>query len=510
MISYSILFENPEYRATEESLEAPDFFGNLNLDQVIDTITAARQEYNLRPFFYAPLKDLEAVRYRHEVMRDLDGTPLFQRITAFAQRMREMRERLAQADKRYYQYQKERWFLEAVELYCDAVKRLVQDLAHVEVASRGFLAIRDYLTRYAESERFTSLLAETRTIKADLSAIQYCVLIRGSAVTVRKFDGEIDYGAEVEQTFEKFKQGAVEDYRVKFSGLADMNHVEAQILDFVARLYPETFLHLDTFCRENRNFVDKTIATFDREIQFYLAYLEYATTFKNAGLNFCYPQVSNARKAVSGREAFDLALAHKLLGEKSPVVCNDFYLEGPERVFVVSGPNQGGKTTFARTFGQLHHLASLGCPVPGAEAKLFLFDRIFTHFEREETVTNLRGKLQDDLVRVHEILNRATSNSIVIMNEIFTSTTLQDATFLSERVMERIIELELLCVWVTFIDELGCRGAQTVSMVSTVVPDDPASRTYKVIRKPADGLAYALSIAEKYRLTYGWLKKRLS
>jgi DNA mismatch repair protein MutS len=510
MISYSILFESPEHRATEESLEAPDFFGDLNLDQVIDTITAGRQEYNLKPFFYASLKDIEAVRFRHEVMQDLDGTPLFQHITAFAQRMREMRDHLAQADKRYYLYQKERWFLEAVELYCDAVKRLVHDLSRAEVRSRGFLAIREYLTRYAESDRFTSLAAETQTIKADLSAIQYCVLIRGSAVTVRKYDGEVDYSAEVEQTFEKFKQGAVQEYRVKFSTMPDMNHVEAQILDFVARLYPEAFLHLDTFCAENRNFADKTIATFDREIQFYLAYLEYVTTFKNAGLGFCYPQMSNDCKAVCDHDAFDLALAHKLIGEKSSVVCNDFYLEGPERVFVVSGPNQGGKTTFARTFGQLHHLASLGCPVPGTEAKLFLFDRIFAHFEREETITNLRGKLQDDLVRVHEILTQATPNSIVIMNEIFTSTTLQDATFLSERVMERIIELDLLCVWVTFIDELASRGAQTVSMVSTVVPDDPASRTYKIIRKPADGLAYALSIAEKYRLTYGWLKKRLS
>jgi DNA mismatch repair protein MutS len=231
MTSYSILFEMPEHRTTEEGLEAPGFFGDLNLDQVIDAVTAGWQEYNLKPFFYAPLKALEAVRYRHEVMQDLDGTPLFQHVRAFAQRMRDMRERLAQADKRYHPYQKERWFLEAVELYCDATQRLLHDLSRVEVRSRGFSAFRDYLTRHAESDRFTSLATETQTLKADLSAIQYCVLIRGSAITVRKYDGEIDYSAEVEQTFEKFKRGAVQDYRVKFSTLPDMNHVEAQILD---------------------------------------------------------------------------------------------------------------------------------------------------------------------------------------------------------------------------------------------------------------------------------------
>jgi DNA mismatch repair ATPase MutS len=169
---------------------------------------------------------------------------------------------------------------------------------------------------------------------------------------------------------------------------------------------------------------------------------------------------------------------------------------------VVSGPNNGGKTTFARTFGQLHYLARLGLPVPGRDAQFYLCDRIFTHFEKEEQITTLAGKLQDELNRLRADFDEATPASVFILNELFNTTSAMDGLFLSIRILERVTALDALCVCVTFLDELASLNEKVVSMVATVVPDDPARRTYKVVRRPADGRAYARSLAEKYGLTY--------
>ena len=503
----SILFDEPDAALDHDQ---PGYFTDLNLDQVVAAITVGRGEYDLAPFFYTRLRTVEAITYRQEILRDLEDDTLSGHIAAFARQMRAMREHLGQVAKLHYPLQKQRWFLDAVAIYCDAVTTLASDLARADLASRGLLAFRDHLAGYAGSEAFTALAAETKDLLGRLAGIRYCLHIRGSRIRVTRFDSEADYSAELADTFSRFAHGAVKDYRTGFHDLADMDHVEAGILDLVAKLHPDVFADLDDFYGARRGYLDRTVAVFDREVQFYAAYLEFVAQLRRAGLAFCYPQVSGESKEITARETFDVALAAKLIPDQQPVVCNDFFLRGPERILVVSGPNQGGKTTFARTFGQLHHLACLGLPVPGAQARLFLFDELFTHFERGENLQDLRGKLEDDLTRIHQTLGQATASSIVIMNEIFTSTTLQDAVFLGTRVLEQIIDLDPLCVCVTFIDELAALGPATVSMMSTVAPDNPAERTYRIVRRPADGLAYALAIAEKYRLTYQALRGRIA
>ncbi|SHM58226.1 MutS domain V [Caldanaerovirga acetigignens] len=504
----SILFKNVEdYESITN--EMPEFFRDLNLDKIIDGITAGRERYNLKPYFYTPLRDVDAIRYRQEIMKDLEDKVLFDNIKSFSQKMIVVQEHLGQAQRLYNKYQKESWFLDAVEIYCDAVNTLLCDLTSANLNSQGFISFREYLKNYVESNSFRSLFRETKKLKDDLSVVKYCILIKGNCVKVRKYMSEIDYSKEVIKTFERFKQNSVKDYTVQFSDYPEMNHIEAQILDFVAKLYLEIFSHLDNYSLRNANFIDETIAIFDKEIQFYISYLEFIEKLKKAGLKFCYPQISDKIKEVYNFEGFDMALAYKLVNENQNIVCNDFYLKGEERIIVVTGPNQGGKTTFARAFGQIHFLAGLGCPVPGKRAQLFLYDRIFTHFEKEENIKDLRGKLEDELLRIRYILEKATPNSVIIINEIFTSTTLKDAIFLSKKIMEKILQKKLLCVWVTFVYELAVESEKIVSMVSSVNLKNPAIRTYKILRKVPDGFSYAMSIAEKYRLTYNLLKERI-
>ncbi len=502
----SILFPDGAGGRTEG---LPAFLADLNLDQVLTALAGARPAHDLIPLFAEALTDPDAIAFRHEVFRDLETEAVRQAVDAFAARMTGMREHLRQAAAFHHRRQGESAVLDAVGVYCMAVRELAERLSSIELRSRGLRGLRDHLQAHSVSEEFRVLASEAADLRQRLAGVTYSLRIRGNRVIVNNHAGEPDLSREVEAVFDRFQQGATKDYRVTFANPVEMNHVEAMILDRVAQLNAELFAQLSAFCSTHAAFVDPVVGRFEREVHFYLSYLDLMGTLRTAGLELCYPEVSASSRHLLARDTFDIALAAKLVAAGRPVVCNDVELGDGESVFVVTGPNQGGKTTFARTLGQLHHLARLGVPVPGRSARLLLCDRVFTHFQREERVTDLRSNLQDELIRVREILSRATSRSVVIMNESLASTTADDALFLGREVIRRLLERGVIGVYVTFIDELTTAFPGLVSMVSTVFPDDPVRRTFKVVRREADGRAYALAIAEKYRLTYDQLRERV-
>jgi DNA mismatch repair protein MutS len=505
----SVLFLRPRASAAIQGATEPACFPDLYLDQLVAAITAGREEFDLAPLLYLPAADVEEIRYRQDVARDLEADATSAAVREFADGMRETRRRLRLAAELEYRHEKHRWHLDAALAYLGAVDELRRVLETLPLASRGLRDLRAYLGRYGDGEVYRSLGDDARARQAELRAVRYALRIDGDRVSVLPYREEPDYSAEVQATFERFRRGSVRDYRATFTDTGRLNHVEARILEGVARLHPGVFAALERFAAEHAAFMDERVRRFDREVQCYLGYLELAARCRAAGLSFCYPLVSRSSKEVAGRAVFDLPLALTLLRRRQSVVPNDFALSGAERIMVVTGPNQGGKTTFARTVGQLHWLARVGLPVPGREVRLFFCDRIFTHFERAERPESLRGKLQDDLFRWGAILGGATSRSLVIINEIFASTTVHDALLLGRRVLEALERLDCLAVWVTFLDELAVEDGHRVSLVASVSPEDSTVRTFRLERRPADGLAYAHALGEKYRITPEWLRRRI-
>jgi DNA mismatch repair protein MutS len=486
-----------------------DWLADLRLDQLISQVTSGRDSYQLAQLLRSRLRPADQIRFRQEVCRDFEGPEVGDVWRTFGHQLAVTRSCLARSDRMRHKWERGLWLLEAALQYVQAVEQLSAALHATKFSSAGLRAVRDYLRTYQESSEFSDLAREGREVAAELGAIHYTVKVTGNRVAVGRFLGEPDLSEEVTEAFRRFQQDASAGREFDLIRPEWLDPVGLRILDRVARLFPEPFAHLERFWARALQFRNPVIVELDREAQFYLAYLEFLAPLREAGLPVCYAEVVEVGAPVGAESTYDLVLARKLVGLGQPVVVNDFSLTGDERILVVSGPNQGGKTTFAVTVGQVFHLAALGLPVAGASARIHVCDAVLTHFGRTEELGDLQGRLEADLAALAGIFSRATDRSIVILNETFGSASLQDARSLGRRTLERLVAIGVRGVYVTFIDELAEMGPAMVSLVSMVDPEDPAERTFKVLRRPPDGLAYALAIARKYGLTHDQLLERL-
>ncbi len=395
--------------------------------------------------------------------------------------------------------------------YTAAVRTLVETLQAAEPNSRGLVALLAYLHATTEADAFLELERETTELLIALEELRYTVRIQQNSVQVYAYAGEADYSTEVFSTFEKFRESPAKDYRAKPPSYASMNDVEARIVECVAKLFPEPFARLETYSEQNQDYLDERLATFDCEVQFYLGYLEHIAKLERVGLTFSQPALAATLVSQGGTVPLTEGASVDPNAPRavSNVVLNDVHLDGEERVLVITGPNQGGKTTLARAIGQLHYLAALGLPVPAAHAKLPTFDRLFTHFQRQEQVDDLRGALHDELLRIHTIVEDATASSLIVMNEALSTTTAADALAMLRVVLDSIDKLGARCVLVTFLDELASFNEHTVSMVGNVDPAGAARHTYQFVRRAADGRAFAIALADEHRLTKDALAERM-
>ncbi len=532
----SVLFPTEESAALPRRRTAPESFEDLQLDVVMKRALQEYRDSGLEEIFYTPVTDPEVISYRQEVLQELEDPAVREALKAVVERFGSLREVMdglrdklekdpvKQASEFIMSTARDRiiipgfsasktkdWLnmgrvLEEIGRFTDSLAEFAGSVERLTLRSRGLRGFAEYTAAFCRSEFFREMEAEARRLRAAFGEIRYSLWFKanGSAVKVLPFEEQEDYVSRIEALFQRFRGGAVQDFRKHLEETPVSEKAENEILQLLSRRFPKEFRDLDSFCGKYLQFDDEGILRAARELRFYLGWVEMTGHLKEAGLPFCRPIPEDGGKESYAQDCFDLALA---LRKPGVIVTNSFSLTRPEQILVVTGPNQGGKSTFARAFGQVHYLASLGLTVPGKAARLPLCDGVLTHFEREEKVKDLNGKLRDDLLRLKKLLDAATPRSVFVINEIFASTTAWDARVLCGHMLEAITAKGGSAVVVTFLEELADFGPQTVSMAAEAPEKGNAS--FRILRKKPGGLSYAMRLAERHALGYEDVKRRV-
>jgi DNA mismatch repair ATPase MutS len=188
------------------------------------------------------------------------------------------------------------------------------------------------------------------------------------------------------------------------------------------------------------------------ELGFYAGCLNLRDRLARKGEPTCFPQPLASGKAVlSGRGLYDLCLS---LIVKERVVGND--VSADEKLLVmITGANQGGKSTFLRGIGLAQLMMQCGMFVPAESFRANVCDCLFTHFKREEDASMKSGKLDEELSRMSSIVDTISPNSIVLLNESFASTNEREGSEIARQIVRALVERGVKVFYVTHLFDLA-------------------------------------------------------
>ncbi len=275
---------------------------------------------------------------------------------------------------------------------------------------------------------------------------------------------------------------------------------------------------LDTMSKNLRRTLDKysdmaigNIADVIPEFVYYIRFAEFMTGLEKKGF-----KLSGAKAVARGDGAsadakgfynFKLALSLKDPGE---LVVNDLVFDDAHTIYILTGANRGGKTTATQGVGLLFALAQGGVYVPADSFVFAPVDCIYTHFPADEDKTLDLGRLGEECVRFKEIFTAVTGDSLILMNETFSTTSFEEGYYIACDSVKALLTKNVRTIYNTHMHKLGIDAEEfsknnKAKASSLIVKSDGGKRSFKLEVAPPEGSSYAADIAKKYGVTYEML-----
>ena len=410
--------EDPRDQALCEDLELETIFSAMaEGDSLMDRVC--------RQVLLSPLKDLHTIRYRQEMMEDaLQNPKVLNSLYGLCLDTAEQRRNVWYTLHSFRLSSTFSTALDLLEIYLDALKKLrkIADESRNSFTSAGF-------------RRFFSMVEEELTDEyfAQVQPLKYQLACSGGILIGAEFG---DYLQGVSYTFLQKKNRRsrlswlfAPSYTIADrddAGANDLNVRKDRAINEATNALAQSAEHLEQF-----------FALLRRELAFYVGAVRLRDRLKNRQMPICMPQVLPAASEERAWEnSYDVSLA---LTKETAVVGN----RGATRsqgLVIITGANQGGKTTFLRSVGQAQLMAQCGLFV-GAEAlTLPLRREIFTHFKREEDRSMERGKLEEELSRMSRIADCLQERDLILFNESFSSTNEREGSQIFSQITRALLD----------------------------------------------------------------------
>ena len=414
--------------------------------------------------------------------------------------------------------------LTEIELYISSISILHSGLAQIKdkVKSEAFRILAKRIDDLVSSEYYSELnakLAEltsrVRDIKSVTIGVNLDAQLRPSYAGVLSINPESFRSGDVidkilRLNFKDDEYTCIANL-VPFNKKQSENQRTALALAFnsaINEVYKQSLRSwkkiVQSFVLENTDFLLNLMP----EIEFLVRGTNLLRALKKKGLYLCRPSVSSDKITFIAHELYNPCVALKVDDE---MVTNDIEFDDSAMIYVLTGPNRGGKSVITCAVGLAQVMFQLGMFVPAKDATISIADAIFTHFPTGADDTIDKGRLGEECARLRDIFQGVTENSFVLLDESLSSTGAYEASYIAAEVLAGFSRLGCRCLFSTHLHELAAQieaiNARTAkdggSTIDTLVAGiEDGNRSFKIVRMKPDGKSYARDIADKYGLSY--------
>lgn len=470
--------------------------------------------YDFEKIFLHPCTRLSTILYRQSIMkRCFEDTDVFgimkeivDCITESQKKLGHIRSTRDEIGQKVFYLQMLYEFLDGMET---AYEKLLSHLTRESQITKGIVALADDIVGEEgkrKKERLSLFLA-----KLDDTMPHHFILNKDEEqvcqnIVIAPEDRKEDDFAE------KLKAAALfflEDYDFSINIYQnDLTVLDQRIREYSVRQCPELLDEIREMFREYEKFSFWSYIQLSNELVFYLACVQFRKEYEKAGFYFTMPVLAKEAGETSVNAAYDMTLAINMYLQKSGfrAIVNDYTFQKEEgRLFILTGANQGGKTTFIRGIGTIQCMAQIGMFVPARKAVLSIVNQIHTLFSRADEEASMVGRFEQELQSMHGILRTLHDGDMVLFNEPFTSTQRVVAVTLLKQLLPEFDRRHCIGGLVTHFHEIfdELAGDHFYSLVAGVAATvEQRQRTYQILRQDSYHQSYARDIVEKCGATY--------